>query len=86
MQRHKGYLGRLKNIHTKVGGGTSLEIQWLRIRLPAQGMKVQSLVGEDPTRHGATKPVSHQLLSSSAPEPVLHNKRSHSNETPELCS
>ena len=26
--------------------GTSLVIQWLRIRLPMQGMQVQSLVGE----------------------------------------
>ena len=37
----------------------SLVAQWLRIRLPMQGARVQSLVREDPTRHGATKPVSH---------------------------
>ena len=40
-------------------GGTSLVAQWLRIRLPMQGTWVQALVQEDPTCHGATKPVSH---------------------------
>ena len=39
--------------------GTSLVAQWLRIRLPMQGTQVRSLVREDPTRRGATKPVSH---------------------------
>ena len=33
--------------------------QWLRIRLPMQGTRVQVLVREDPTCHGATKPVHH---------------------------
>ena len=37
----------------------SLVAQWLRIRLPMQGTRVQALVREDPTCHGATKPVSH---------------------------
>ena len=37
----------------------SLVAQWLRIRLPMQGTWVQALVREDPTYHGATKPVSH---------------------------
>ena len=37
--------------------GTSLVTQWLRIRLPMQGTQVQALVREDPTCHGATKPV-----------------------------
>ena len=40
--------------------GTSLVAQWLRICLPVQRTWVQSLVREDPTCHGATKP---QLLS-----------------------
>ena len=31
--------------------------QWLRIRLPMQGTGVRALVQEDPTCHGATKPV-----------------------------
>ena len=37
----------------------SLMAQWLRICLPMQGTWVQSLVWEDPTCRGATKPVSH---------------------------
>ncbi|KAJ8784559.1 hypothetical protein J1605_008211 [Eschrichtius robustus] len=37
----------------------SLVVQWLRIRLPMQGTRVQALVREDPTCHGATKPVLH---------------------------
>ena len=39
--------------------GTSLVVKWLRIRLPMQGTWVQSLVWEDPTCHGATKPMCH---------------------------
>ena len=39
--------------------GTSLVAQWLRIRLPMQGTRVQSLVWEDPTCHGATKTMRH---------------------------
>ena len=39
--------------------GTSLVAQWLRIRLPMQGTQVRALVREDPTCHGATKPVRH---------------------------
>ena len=39
--------------------GTSLVAQWLRIRLPMQGTQVRALGREDPTCHGATKPVCH---------------------------
>ena len=39
--------------------GACLVAQWLRICLPVQGTGVQSLVREDPTCLGATKPVSH---------------------------
>ena len=39
--------------------GVSLVVQWLRIRLPMQGTRVRALVQEDPTHHGATKPVCH---------------------------
>ena len=39
--------------------GTSLVVQWLRIRLPTQGTQVRALVGEDPTCRGAAKPVHH---------------------------
>ena len=40
-------------------GRTSLVAQCLRIRLPMQGTRVRALVREDPTCHGATKPVRH---------------------------
>ena len=36
---------------------TSLVVQWLRICLPMQGTQVRTLVREDPTCRGATKPV-----------------------------
>ena len=39
--------------------GVSLVAQWLRICLLMQGTRVRALVWEDPTCHGATKPVSH---------------------------
>ena len=39
--------------------GTSLVAQWLRICLSMQGTQVRSLVWEDPTCRGGTKPVSH---------------------------
>ena len=38
---------------------TSLVAQWIRIYLPMQGTWVQSLISEDPTCLGATKPVCH---------------------------
>ena len=52
--------------------GASLVAQWLRIRLPMQGTRVRALVGEDPTCHGATKPVHHNYWAC-ALEPVSHN-------------
>ena len=42
-----------------VSRGASLVAQWLGIRLPMQGTRVRSLVQEDPTCHGAARPVSH---------------------------
>ena len=64
-------------------------VQWLRIRLPVQGIRVQALVREDPTCRGATEPVRHnywahepQLLKPACLEPMLRNKRSHCNEKP----
>ena len=39
--------------------GTSLAVQWLRLRLPMQGTQVRALVWEDPTCRGATGPMSH---------------------------
>ena len=62
--------------------GTSLVVQWLRIRLPMQGTRVRSLVREDPTCCRATKPVHPQLLSlcSRAREPQLLSPRATTNE------
>ena len=37
----------------------SLVAQWLRLCLPMQGTRVRSLVWEDPTCCGATRPVCH---------------------------
>ena len=51
---------------------TLLVAQWLRICLPMQGTRVRALVREDPTCHGATKPVSHNYWAC-ALEPALHN-------------
>ena len=39
--------------------GTSLVAQWLRMRLPVQGTRIQALVWEDPTCCRVTKPVHH---------------------------
>ena len=38
---------------------TSLVVQWLRIHLPMQGTRVQSLVQEDSTCQRAIKPMYH---------------------------
>ena len=56
--------------------------QWLRIRLPRQETQVQSLVQEDPTYRGATKPCVPQLLSlcSRAREPQLLSPRATTTE------
>ena len=50
----------------------SLVAQWLRIRLPMQGTWVRALVREDPTCHGATKPVRHNYWACVL-EPTSHN-------------
>ena len=39
--------------------GAFLVAQWLRIRLPMQATRVRSLIREDPTCWGATKPGRH---------------------------
>ena len=51
---------------------TALVAQWLEIRLPIQGTLVPVLVREDPTCHGATKPVRHNYRAC-ALEPASHN-------------
>ena len=50
---------RLRILSSRKGVRASLVAQWLRIRLPMQGTRVQALVQEDPTCRRATKPVSH---------------------------
>ena len=50
----------------------SLVAQWLRIRLPVQGTRVQALVREDPTCRGATNPVRHNY-SACTRDPASHN-------------
>ena len=42
-----------------VGSGTSPVVQWIRTCLPMQGVWVLSLVWEDSTCGGATKPKHH---------------------------
>ena len=46
-------------IKEKMRQWTSLVVQWLRICLPMQGTQVRTLVPEDPTCCGATKPLHH---------------------------
>ena len=66
----------------KVVGRPSLVAQWLRIHLLMQGTQVRSLVWEDPTCRGATKPSVPQLLSlcSRACEPQLLSPRAATTE------
>ena len=65
--------------------GTSLVVQWLRIRLPMQGTRVRALVREDPTCRGATKPVSHNYWAC-ALEPASHNYWAREPQLLSLCS
>uniref|UniRef100_A0A8C0CCV2 EMAP like 1 n=1 Tax=Balaenoptera musculus TaxID=9771 RepID=A0A8C0CCV2_BALMU len=51
--------GACSRVFSRRQGGASLVVQWLRICLPMQGTRVRSLVWEDPTCCGATKPVRH---------------------------
>ena len=39
--------------------GTSLVVQWIRIRLPMQETWVRSLIQENPTCRGTAKPTHH---------------------------
>ena len=59
--------------------GTSLMVQWVNIYLPMQRPQVQSLVQEDPTCHGATKPVHHSPCAAATeacmPRHMLHSKK-----------
>ena len=64
--------GLLTRENRKITSGTSLVAQWLRIHLPMQGTWVRSLVWEDPTCCGATKPLCHNYWAC-ALEPTSHN-------------
>ena len=70
--------------------GTSLAVQWLRIRLPMQGTRVRALVQEDPTGHGATKPVHHNYWARAprARAPQLLSPRATTTEAhvPRACA
>ena len=50
----------------------SLVAWWIRIRLPTQGTWIRSLVKEDSTCCGATKPVCHNYWAHTL-EPMNHN-------------
>ena len=78
---------RAKKVRNKrLCGRTSLVVLWLRIHLSMQGIWVSSLVGVDSTCCRATKPMAHEpsptpiATEPMCLEPVLHNKRIHSNE------
>ena len=60
---------------------TSWVFRWLRLHLPVQGTRVQSLVKEDPTCCGAAKPVCRSYWSPHT-RPVLCSKRSRRDEKP----
>ena len=74
----------------KTHNRASLVIQWLRIRFAMWWTTVQSLAGEDPTCCAATKSMHHNYwanaLESTHLEPVLCDKRIHSNEKPAHCN
>ena len=65
-----------KKCHLKVRRAAPLVAQWLRIRLPMQGTRVQALAQEDPTCSRATKPVCHNYWAC-ALEPSSHNYWAH---------
>ena len=84
------WLNQEGNMTQEIPSQTSLVAQWIRILLPTQGTQVQSLVWEDSTCQGATKPLHHkywahvqQPLKPARLEPVLCRKRSHHDEKPE---
>ena len=72
MISHKPYLKRWHSVYIRIINRASLVAQWLRIRLPRQGTWVQALVREDPTCHGAAKPVRHSYWACTL-EPASHN-------------
>ena len=71
--------------HIRPVRGASLVAQWLRIHVAMQGTRVRALVWEDPTCHGATKPVRHNYWAC-ALEAMLCNKRTHHHEKSAHCN
>ena len=65
-----------KTIIQKGSCGTSLVVQWLRIRLPVQETWLWALVREDPTCCGAPEPVCPSYWAC-ALEPTSHNYWAH---------
>ena len=59
--------------------------QWLRIHLPMQGTWVRTLVQEDLTCYGATKPMCHNYWAF-ALGPTSHNYWAHAPQLLRLCS
>ena len=70
------------NVKSKRDIGASLVLQWFRIHLPMQGTWIRSLIQEDPTCCGATKPWCHNYRSLRALEAMLCNEKSRHNEKP----
>ena len=78
----------ISTVHISGGGRASLVAQWLRIHPPVQETRVQSLVWEDPTWHGATRPVQLNYWAC-ALEPGNHSCWAHTPQplkTARLCS
>ena len=65
---------------------TSLVVEWARIRLLMHGTHVRSLVREDSTCRGATKPSSPQLLSLCAAATEAHVQRACAPQTREVTA
>ena len=59
-------------------------VQWLSICPPVQGTWVSSLVQEDPTCHGAAKPLGLQPVphNKSSPPPAVRSPRTATRERP----
>ena len=64
----------------KRGRGTSLKVQWLRIRLPMWGTWVQSLVWEDSTCYRTTKACSTTREATTVKSLCAATKTQHSQQ------
>ena len=82
----------MKYWYNRMNLGTFLVAHWVRICLPMQGTRVQSLVREDSTCRRATRPVC-RLYWDGALEPASHNHQAYvlqllkpANLEPVLCN